>query len=254
MYAGGSAKPLTEDRLRDSGNIGYCIIISSIPSFRISHKRLYIQRILALTGPAGSAKTATIRLLAQEFGIEILEWRNAVGEDFTQYGGKWSLGCNDSSTQVSWVLSPVSYESVMDKFKEFLKRALTCQSIFGSNVSTISSSQTMSQNSAASQPSKASSGMVARGHIILLEDLPNVLHAPTQDSFHSALSSFVLSEMVQPIPIVIILSDAGVHGEHGNDNEFGGSGGFWKRNKDVIDIRTVIPKSLFGGPYVTQIE
>lgn len=42
-----------------------------------------MQRILALTGPAGTAKTTTIRILAREMGFEILEWRNAMSERFS---------------------------------------------------------------------------------------------------------------------------------------------------------------------------
>lgn len=40
----------------------------------------FTQRILALTGSAGTAKTATIRVLAREMDYEILEWRSAMGE------------------------------------------------------------------------------------------------------------------------------------------------------------------------------
>ena len=40
-----------------------------------------LQRILALSGPAGTAKTTTIRVLAREMGFGILEWRNAIGEN-----------------------------------------------------------------------------------------------------------------------------------------------------------------------------
>lgn len=41
---------------------------------------MLLQRILVLTGPAGTAKTTTIRVLAREMGFEILEWRNAMDE------------------------------------------------------------------------------------------------------------------------------------------------------------------------------
>jgi cell cycle checkpoint protein len=40
------------------------------------------QRILALTGPAGTAKTATVRVLSRELGFEIVEWRNSMSEKF----------------------------------------------------------------------------------------------------------------------------------------------------------------------------
>ena len=36
-----------------------------------------MQRILVLTGPAGSAKTTTIRVLSKEMEFEISEWRSS---------------------------------------------------------------------------------------------------------------------------------------------------------------------------------
>jgi hypothetical protein len=45
-----------------------------------------LQRILALTGPAGAGKTATIRVLAQEIGFHILEWRNSFDDRFGDSG------------------------------------------------------------------------------------------------------------------------------------------------------------------------
>ena len=46
------------------------------------------QRILVLTGPAGTAKTATVRVLAQELGFELLEWRNSIGDTFAAFDSK----------------------------------------------------------------------------------------------------------------------------------------------------------------------
>ena len=36
------------------------------------------QRILALTGPTGSGKTATVKVLARELGFELIEWKNSM--------------------------------------------------------------------------------------------------------------------------------------------------------------------------------
>lgn len=35
----------------------------------------FLQRILLLTGRAGTGKTSTIRVLSRELGFEILEWK-----------------------------------------------------------------------------------------------------------------------------------------------------------------------------------
>lgn len=37
--------------------------------------------ILVLTGPAGTGKTAVLRMLAKEMGLDIVEWINSVNEN-----------------------------------------------------------------------------------------------------------------------------------------------------------------------------
>lgn len=40
------------------------------------------RRLLVLSGPSGAAKTATLRILADEFDIDILEYRNGSNLSF----------------------------------------------------------------------------------------------------------------------------------------------------------------------------
>ena len=44
------------------------------------------QRILALTGNAGTGKTATLQVLAREMDFDILEWRNSPDDNFSWDG------------------------------------------------------------------------------------------------------------------------------------------------------------------------
>lgn len=110
--------------------------------------------------------------------------------------------------------------------------------------------------SSTSKPSSPST--VAPKHIILLEDLPNILHPEIQAQFHSALRAFVesTSQSNTPVPIVIVISDATIRGETRDESLMngGGAGYAWGREKsDILDIRTVLPRDLLRGPYVTQI-
>jgi cell cycle checkpoint protein len=59
------------------------------------------QRLLVLKGPAGSGKTTTLRLLAQEMRCEVLEWRNPAN---------------------SFGVAGVGYQSAAAQFEEFLGR------------------------------------------------------------------------------------------------------------------------------------
>lgn len=54
------------------------------------------------------------------------------------------------------------------------------------------------------------------------------------------------------MPVVIIVSDAGTRGEEWDQRRMEGRGFGWDKNQ-VVDGRTVIPKELLHGVYVTEI-
>ena len=148
-----------------------------------------------------------------------------------------SLSLPRTSTEFDLELDQ-NYEALFTKFEAFLTRASTCQNIF--------------PNTDISQPSESKTTKSStRRHIILLEDLPNILHAGTQAQFHEALNSLVTSAPANPaVPLVIIISDAGMRGEASDERISTGS----ERNKiQVVDVRTVLSKDLLIGPYVTEI-
>jgi cell cycle checkpoint protein len=116
-------------------------------------------------------------------------------------------------------------------------------------------------SSMSTQQKSVTSSSSTSKHIILLEDLPNILHAGIQTRFHSAIRSFIeaTSRSSSHVPIVIIMSDATMRGETRDEllTSGGGTGGgyAWSREKsDILDIRTVLPRDLLDGPYVTQIR
>ena len=118
----------------------------------------------------------------------------------------------------------------LDKFQAFLTRASTSRSVFGGSSSRPSARQ-----------------------VILLEDLPNILHADSREKFHDALRLFVqrqISQNGEYVPLVIIMSDVGVRGEL---EDTGGSNSFRGR-REVLEIRTALPADLLSAPHVTQIR
>lgn len=138
------------------------------------------------------------------------------------------------------------HEASFTKFEAFLNRASSCHNIFRTSTSNhnVSPSQSTARMPKSAPPRQ----------IILLDDLPNILHSGTQTRFHAALQSLVTSSISNPpVPIIIIVSDAGMRGEASDERM--ASGGGWGRNTEgVVDIRTVIPRDLLGGHYVTQIR
>ncbi|KAK0200003.1 Rad17 cell cycle checkpoint protein-domain-containing protein [Desarmillaria ectypa] len=195
------------------------------------------RRILALTGPAGTAKTTTMRILAREMDFEILEWRNSIGENSTHTTGQ------------PFAESDPDHEALFSKFETFLARASTCNNLFRDAAPLASSSQaTPSSSTKLTQPSTN----VNKRRIILLEDLPNLLHDDTKARFHVALQSLVIDPSPNPVPIVIIVSDTGMRGEASDERLSAGS--TYREQDGVVDIRTVLSKDMLNGPYVTQIR
>ncbi|KDR70220.1 hypothetical protein GALMADRAFT_255090 [Galerina marginata CBS 339.88] len=203
-----------------------------------SGKLTKYRRILALTGPAGTGKTSTIRVLAREMGFEILEWRNSIGE-LAPFANRSESPYQGSSSDRLQPELNTDYEGLFTKFEAFLARASTCQNIFGSSSSAPASHSRSPETS-------------SNRRIILLEDLPNILHPKTQAQFHEALNSLVTSASSNPpVPLVIIISDAGMRGEASDERRAGGG---WGRDKaQIVDVRTVLSKELLGGPYVAEI-
>ncbi|PCH37104.1 Rad17-domain-containing protein [Wolfiporia cocos MD-104 SS10] len=208
------------------------------------------RRILVLTGPAGTAKTTTLRVLARELDIEILEWNNSLDDRFR----------NDHDYSEGTGGGELEYESVADRFQAFLARASTCCSVFstasldsslplqGSKVAPFHTA--MQTSSLPASTPQAMLQPLAKRQLILLKDLPNILHPSTQAAFHATLEAFAFSP-VQVSPMVIIISDAGLRGEDAED-VLGGDG--WRRTKEAFDIRTVLQPSLLNSPYVTHIS
>ncbi|THH10558.1 hypothetical protein EW146_g8336 [Bondarzewia mesenterica] len=213
-------------------------LVESVGSGKLEKYR----RLLVLTGPAGSAKTATIRVLARELGIEILEWRNSPN---VPSNSEFPGGGDDA-------YSDYDYESAMDKFEAFLARAGSYRSLFAPVANPIPSQ---------SLPSASQSATTATGNhqLILLEDLPNVLHPAIRERFHSALRVHIESVQESVAPVVIVISEAGLRGENGEERWVGSSvgrsegGGKGKGRAEVVDFRTVIPPGL-GAAWITQIE
>jgi len=81
----------------------------------------------------------------------------------------------------------------------------------------------------------------ARRKIVLVEDLPNILHPAVRSRFHDAVRAHV-ERAWDVAPLVLVVSDAGVCAE-GYSNGNGGSGSSRARDL-VIDARTVVPPGL----------
>lgn len=174
-----------------------------------------------LTGPAGTAKTTTIRILAKELDFEISEWSSSIEETYTE--------------------GDYERQSNIQKFETFLSRAKSCRTLVGTDSHRI-------PKRGDPQPSCSSRMKRTTRQIVLLEDIPNILHRPTQEAFHTVLENFVTES--SSAPLVIIISDTSTRGEARDESIGGGS---YFSSHDTVNIRSILPSSLLHGPFVTQI-
>lgn|ERR1700722_7827443 len=86
---------------------------------------------------------------------------------------------------------------------------------------------------------------LTRRKLVLVEDLPNILHPAVRSRFHDAVRAHV-ERACDVAPLVLVISDAGVSVE-------GGSNG--GRSRDlVIDARTVVPPGLSSSSLFAEIR
>lgn len=127
-------------------------------------------------------------------------------------------------------------ETLTTKFLNFFGRSSSCSNIF-----------TPLSSLRSSQRSKLQLGRISR-QIILLEDIPNVLHPRVQEAVHDAFRTFIETPADQSYPCVIIVSDAGLRGESEDGSATAG------RGKEVMDIRAILPLDLLEGPFVQEVR
>jgi cell cycle checkpoint protein len=84
-----------------------------------------------------------------------------------------------------------------------------------------------------------------RRKLVLVEDLPNILHPAVRSRFHDAIRAHV-ERAGDVTPLVLVVSDAGVSAEGGSNSG---------RARDLaIDARTVIPPELSSTSLFTEIR
>ncbi|GAA5883191.1 hypothetical protein JCM3774_002414 [Rhodotorula dairenensis] len=194
------------------------------------------RRVLVLSGPAGAGKTAAVKILAQEMGSEIVEWREG-------QSGKLVDGDSDR-------------ESLVHRFTSFLARAGMAPALdFGPEpepVPSTSSSNSPLRGSFFPAPPPPPPSTLTRKRLVLLEDLPNVSHWPTKLALRSAVQQYLSSPRVTA-PLVIIISEALAR----PGDESGGGAGWLSgngRRGESIDARGVLGVEILNHPACREIS
>ncbi|TPX33630.1 hypothetical protein SmJEL517_g03579 [Synchytrium microbalum] len=170
------------------------------------------ERILCLTGPSGAGKTAALRVLASEMRIEILEWLNPFNNNLFE-------GTEDGEYTHS-------YESITQRFTQFLERADKYPSLTFESSSQTSIPQQVTQSR----------------KLILMEDLPNVSNDKTRAVVHSAVRAFANSRRSK-FPLVFIVSEVACTG--GDPGRF---------DEKSVTVKDVVPSDVSALGCVAEIR
>ncbi|GAC96375.1 hypothetical protein PHSY_003955 [Pseudozyma hubeiensis SY62] len=181
------------------------------------------RKLLALTGPAGAGKSATIRALAAHLDFDLLEWQN----------DQPSFDAN----------APAS--SFAERFTDFLSKAAKFP--------------TLDFQHEDAQGSTATLDTANRRRAILLEDLPNLHHLPTKQLFQASLqhhiqqSTQLTSRGFSNVPIILIVTESTPREDQ--DRWAGDAGATWKdRIASIMDTRTALGETIRKSPAYTEVR
>ncbi|ETS62825.1 hypothetical protein PaG_02578 [Moesziomyces aphidis] len=203
------------------------------------------RKLLALTGPAGSAKSATIKALASpaDLDYDILEWHN-----------------DTPSFDPTSAFVPGS--SFADRFTDFLSKAAKFPSLQlqSSAHADIDESSAGAFASSSLDTLDSSAAAAKRNRLVLLQDLPNLHHAPTRSLFQAALeqhlaqSTLLTSRGVPNVPIVIIVTESAPR-EDEDGWVAGASSSTWRdRIASIVDTRTVLGERIRRNPAYAEVR
>ena len=142
------------------------------------------QKVLVIKGAAGTGKTTTVRLLAQETCLQVTEWKNPAGGEFASEG---------------------SVSTTM-QFEDFISRAGKSEGLRF----TTGDSDELPANMVEQYEDRV---VDDQRQLLLVEEFPNTFSrsSATLQSFRSAILQYLSSptfvEGVRPTPIIMVISE-----------------------------------------------
>lgn len=159
------------------------------------------RRLLVVAGTPGGGKSTTVRLLAKELELEVVEWNDNFGQVQT-----WRSREDDhhalpsSSDRAAWDDFPVPYKSQLDQFQDFLHAS----AYSALNLTGPDHGQGRGRTGSGSGGGPTNLGSPPRQSVLLLDTLPTTRDADTQRQFRALLARFL--QATQSDPAVLVFS------------------------------------------------
>ncbi|KAJ2887957.1 RFC checkpoint protein Rad17, partial [Coemansia aciculifera] len=189
-------------------------------------------RILVLEGPAGACKSSCVRMLAQELDLKVVEWINPLA----------------SRTSIASSFDSDGDEiGVVRQFEHFLAHA---ERYSGLALRPSTGGEALPTNT-----------LGQKRQIVLVDDLPNVSHRDTRDSFRNALLRFSAVPAQQSFPMVIVVTESitsqaafGDEGADGMSRRFRETDKAANSDIAVWSAADVIPSAVYNSRYCQSIK
>lgn len=201
------------------------------------------RRLLVMSGPTGAAKTATLRVLAKELDIDILEYRNSGNLEFANDDCKFRSRRFSGQADLVDMTARIS---LVDHFTSFLSRAGMAPAL-----DLVPDPEYHRQESAHSRAETTAFATTHSKRLILLEDLPNTSHHPTKLALRSALQQYLASPRVT-CPLVLIVSEALARPGTGAETDSTSRDASFRRDESV-DARSVCGVDVLHAPGCREI-
>ncbi|ORX85317.1 P-loop containing nucleoside triphosphate hydrolase protein [Anaeromyces robustus] len=200
--------------------------------------------LLILTGPTGSGKTATLRVLAEELNIEIVEWTNPINtlkisesnQEFN-FDDENKKKIKDNDTTITekfehFFISANKYPSLQFEYEPGIRSQ---ESYISDSLTESNSSMSLSLSSS-STPNNLNNNNNLKNYkykIILLEDVPLLTNIHAQKKFHNLIQSYFNSSKSVYSLIFIISEILAI-----DDDSY---------KKQEFSIKTYIPTSVLNS-------
>ncbi|KAI9140802.1 Rad17 cell cycle checkpoint protein-domain-containing protein [Paraphysoderma sedebokerense] len=200
--------------------------------------KIKYNRILVLTGPTGSGKTAVVNVLSKSVDFAIVEWINPVNNNVFSLEPH-----NNDNFRESYVKK--DYISIMQTFSEFLSRA--------DKYPTLQLSSSSSKPLFTDHPSSLSTeSSTPNRKILLIEDFPHISNLNSRAQFHDAIRQYAFSSRTK-YPLVLIVSEASMLSSF-DESLLGGYNGSRDRMRDeMLSVKTLLPHDVLESPVCKTI-
>ena len=196
---------------------------------RFIHGGAIHQKVLILTGPCGSGKSATVHMLAEELSMEVAQWQTPIQFHRTQSYHDRAFSNHKSRDALGIHNEEDEQKHVLDAFADFMKSLDKFASLDFASLGDSRSENKLSR-------------------LLLLDDVPPLLSNAAKLQFQSILRKFATSPTKRGPALVFVISDVHVYPGEEEDASIA------LQQEWMYDVRHLVPPDILNSSLVHRIS